>query len=142
MGYDCQICIYFKNATYTGHPSSSIIVINLRNRVILIGTVLEDPEYIKFKTGNRLAKLMVSTTYIYQTKERAIKQTMKHKTIAWNDVADNIKKKLSEGLEVVVDGHLVNRVYTNKNGESKVITEIIVDSFITQAKMRFSEKRA
>lgn len=115
---------------------------NLRNRVILIGTVVEDPEFIKFKTGNRLAKLTVSTTDVYQTKDRAIKQTMRHKTIAWNDVADNIKKKLSEGLEVVVDGHLVNRVYTNKDGESKVITEIIVDSFITQAKMRFTEKRA
>lgn len=115
---------------------------NLRNRVILIGTVVENPEYIKFKTGNRLAKLIVSTTDVYQTKERAIKQTMKHKTIAWNEVADNIHKRLTKGSEVVVDGHLVNRVYTNKNGESKVITEIIVDSFITQAKMRFSEKRA
>ncbi len=115
---------------------------NLRNRVILIGTVIENPEYIKFKTGNRIAKLTISTTDTYQTKERKIKQTMKHKTIAWNETADNIKKRLFEGDEVVVDGHLVNRMYKNKNGETKVISEIIVDSFISQLRINISEKRA
>ncbi len=115
---------------------------NLRNRVILIGTVLSNPEFILFSTGNRLAKFTVSTTDVYQKKDKQIKQTMKHKVIAWNETADNAKKKLTEGCEVVIDGHLVNRVYTDKSGISKSISEIVVDSLTTQAKRMIPEKRA
>ena len=115
---------------------------NLRNRVILIGDVQNNPEHYSFKSGNRLSKFIVSTTDVFQTKDNRIKQVMRHNVVAWNEVADNVKKQLTLGCEVVIDGHLVNRVYKDKSGEPRSISEVVADTFLTQSKRNVSEKRA
>ncbi len=115
---------------------------NLRNRVILIGDVVGDPIHYSFKTGNRLCKFTVSTTDVFQTKDKKIKQVMTHNVVAWNEVADNIKKKAIAGSEVVIDGHLVNRVYKDKTGKSNSISEVVADTFLTHARNKLAEKRA
>jgi single-strand DNA-binding protein len=45
-------------------------------------------------------------------------------------VAEIAEKLLQKGTEVTVDGKLVNRTYTDKQGEKKYITEVVVSELL------------
>jgi len=50
--------------------------------------------------------------------------------IAWGKVADIAEKFLNKGTEVAIEGKLVNRNYTDKEGNKKYITEIQVNELL------------
>ena len=52
--------------------------------------------------------------------------TQWHNIIAWGKVADRIEAEFKKGSFVTVDGRLVSRSYTDKNGQKRYITEIVV----------------
>jgi len=103
----------------------------LRNKVQLIGNLGNAPEIRTTDSGKKLAKFSVATNEEYrsQTGER-IKETQWHNLIAWGKLADLAEKYLSKGTEVAVEGKLVNRNYTDKEGNKKYVTEIQVNELL------------
>jgi single-strand DNA-binding protein len=49
--------------------------------------------------------------------------------VAWGKLAQQMAESLRKGEEIAIEGRLSNRTYTDKQGNLKYITEIIVNEF-------------
>jgi single-strand DNA-binding protein len=98
---------------------------NLRNKVQLIGHLGSAPEVKIFEGGKKLARLNIATNDYYRnSKGDKIVETCWHTVIAWGKAADIAEKYFTKGAEVVVEGKLVNRTFSDKEGVKRSITEI------------------
>lgn len=112
------------------------IVMNaLRNKVQLIGNLGADPEIKNFDGGKKLVRLSIATNETYKNaKGEKVNDTQWHNVIAWGKNAEVIGKYLKKGSEVAVEGKLVNRNYTGKDGVKRYSTEIQVNEFLLLGK--------
>ena len=103
----------------------------LRNKVSLIGRLGAQPEMVKLNSGSRVARMNIATNESYRDKAGEwVEKTQWHHVVAWGPVADRITEKLDKGMEVYVDGRLVNRKYETKTGETRHVTEIEINGFL------------
>src|SRR3989442_1632882 len=103
----------------------------LRNKVQLIGNLGMNPEIKTLDGGKKLAKMSIATNESYKNaKGELVKETQWHNLIAWGKTADIIEKYLKKGSEVAIEGKLINRNYTDKEGLKRYITEIQVSDFL------------
>ncbi len=103
----------------------------LRNKVQLIGNLGMNPEIKTLDGGRKLAKMSIATNESYKNaKGEYVKETQWHNLIAWGKTAETVEKLLSKGSEVAIEGKLINRNYTDKEGQKKYITEIEVNEFL------------
>jgi single-strand DNA-binding protein len=103
----------------------------LRNKVQLIGNLGMNPEIKTLDGDKKLAKMSLATNESYKNaKGEKVTETQWHNLIAWGKTADIIEKYLKKGSEVAIEGKLINRVYTDKEGLKKYITEIQVNEVL------------
>ncbi len=103
----------------------------LKNKVQLIGNLGNAPEVRTTETGKKLVKFSVATNEIYRNANgEKIKETQWHNLIAWGKVAEIAEKYLLKGTEVAIEGKLINRNYTDKEGNKKYITEVQVNELL------------
>jgi len=108
------------------------------NKAFLIGRVTKDPEVLMTPSGNKVAKISLATNE-YQGKGKDDKTTF-HNLVAWNKTADIAEQYVIKGQEIMVEGHIDNRSYEDKNGVKKYISEIIVERLQLGSKPK-SEKQ-
>ena len=97
----------------------------LRNKVQLIGNLGMDPEIKNLDGGKKLAKMSIATNETYKNnKGEKVTETQWHNLIAWGKTAEICEKFLKKGSEIAVEGKLVNRNYTDKEGIKRYVTEI------------------
>ena len=63
-------------------------------------------------------------------KGEKVTETQWHNLVAWGKLAEIIEKYIGKGKEVAIEGKLVNRSYTDKDGIKKYITEIQVNELL------------
>ena len=103
----------------------------LRNKVQLIGNLGNDPEVKTFEKGKKLAKFSIATNESYKNASgERITDTQWHNLIVWGKTADIVEKYLKKGNEVAVEGKLINRNYTDKQGIKRYVTEIQVSEVL------------
>ena len=103
----------------------------LRNKVQLIGNLGMNPEVKTLDGGKKLAKMSIATNESYKNaKGERVTETQWHNLIAWGKTAEIIEKLLKKGSEVAVEGKLINRNYTDKEGIKRYITEIEVHELL------------
>ncbi len=103
----------------------------LRNRVQLIGNLGNDPEIINLEDGKKIAKFSIATNETYKNAQGdKVENTYWHNLIAWNKTAELVEKYLLKGKEIAVDGKLTNRSYQTDEGETKYVTEILVNEIL------------
>lgn len=103
----------------------------LRNRVQLIGNLGNAPEVRKTETGKKLVRFSVATNESYRnTNGDKVTETQWHNLVAWGKLADIVEKFLSKGSEVAIEGKLINRNYTDKEGIKKYVSEIQVSELL------------
>ncbi|HMT29557.1 MAG TPA: single-stranded DNA-binding protein [Bacteroidia bacterium] len=102
----------------------------LKNKVTLIGNLGMDPEVKDTEGGHKLAKMSLATNETFKNKGEKVTETMWHNLIAWGKMAEFMGKYLQKGSEVVIEGKLINRNYTDKSGVKKYITEVQVNDFL------------
>lgn len=113
---------------------------NLRNRVQLIGNLGMDPEVITFNSDRKLAKFSVATSQTYiNSKGDRVQDTQWHNIVAWGKLAELAEKYLKKGCEAALDGKLVYRSYEGKDGQTKYITEIVLNEFVKLSKKQPAE---
>ena len=97
----------------------------LKNKVQLIGNLGNAPEVKNTENGKKLARFSMATneTYRGRTGEK-ITETTWHNVVAWGKVADIAEKFLTKGKEIAIEGKLINRSYTDKDGIKRYVTEI------------------
>ena len=59
-----------------------------------------------------------------------VNETQWHNLVAWGKTAEFAERYLEKGQEVVVEGKILNRSYTDKEGQKKYITEISVNEIL------------
>jgi single-strand DNA-binding protein len=63
-----------------------------------------------------------------------VTETQWHSIVAWGKLAEIAEKYLSKGTEVVVEGKLVNKQYTDKQGIKRNVTEIQANELLILSK--------
>ncbi len=103
----------------------------LKNKVQLIGNLGNAPEVRTLDGGKKMARFSIATNETYRNaKGEKVTETQWHNMIAWGKVAEIAEKYLTKGKEVVVEGKLVNRNYTDKDGNKKYSTEVQVNELL------------
>lgn len=103
----------------------------LKNKVQLIGNLGNAPEVKTTETGKKLARFSVATNESYRNANgEKVTETTWHNLVAWGKVADIAEKYLTKGSEVAIEGKLINRSYTDKDGNKKYITEVQVNELL------------
>jgi single-strand DNA-binding protein len=64
------------------------------------------------------------------SKGEKVTDTQWHQVVAWGKSAELAEKLLFKGTEVAIEGKLVNRVYSTKEGEKKYITEVQLNEML------------
>lgn len=103
----------------------------LRNKVQLIGNLGNAPEVRSTESGKKLARFSVATNESYRNAQgEKITETQWHNLVAWGKLAEIVEKYLNKGSEVVIEGKLINRNYTDKEGNKKYVTEVEVSELL------------
>jgi len=103
----------------------------IKNKVQLIGNLGNAPEVKNMEGGKKLAKFSIATNENYKNlKGERVTETQWHNIVAWGKVAEIVEKYLAKGTEVAVEGKLVYRNYTDKDGVKKYYTEIQVSELL------------
>ncbi len=97
------------------------------NLVILVGGLGRDAE-TRFTTNNvSVTSFSVATEHSYKKDEDWKDETTWHNCVAFN-LSDWIKDKLKKGEKVYLRGRISNTSYTDKDGNKRYKSEVIVDS--------------
>ena len=103
----------------------------LKNKVQLIGNLGNAPEVKTTESGKKLARFSVATNESYRNaKGEKVTETTWHNLVAWGKVADIAEKYLTKGKEIAIEGKLINRSYTDKDGNKNYITEVEVHELL------------
>ena len=93
------------------------------NQVTLLGILTRDPELKYTQSGKAFTKFSIAVTREFNRDEADFINC-----IAWDKRAETICKYLRKGRRIALQGRLNVRQY-EKDGETKWITEVIVDKF-------------
>ncbi|HNW96858.1 MAG TPA: single-stranded DNA-binding protein [Bacteroidales bacterium] len=100
------------------------------NKVELNGFIGIEPEMTNFNNGGKKLHFSLATNESYKNRDGEwIKETTWHNIVLWNKTAEDAEKILKKGTRVSITGKLVNRVYTDKKGNKKYISEIVANTF-------------
>src|SRR5215475_6151131 len=102
------------------------------NKVILVGNLGKDPEVRRMQSGDPVVNLSIATSETWRDKasgERKEK-TEWHRVVIFNkNLADVAEKYLRKGSKVYVEGQLQTRKWTDKDGQEKYTTEVVLQNF-------------
>mgnify|MGYP003637290971 FL=1 len=103
----------------------------IKNQVVLIGNLGNDPEVTNFESGSRIAKFSMATNETYK-KENGEKttQTEWHTIVVWGNLVSIVERYLEKGSEVCIKGKITYRNYQDKQDITKYITEIKADEVL------------
>ncbi|MGN6516983.1 MAG: single-stranded DNA-binding protein [Rhizomicrobium sp.] len=102
------------------------------NKVILVGNLGKDPEVRRLQSGDPVVNLSIATSESWRDKatgERKEK-TEWHRVVIFNkNLAEVAEKYLRKGSKVYVEGALQTRKWTDKDGQEKYSTEVVLQNF-------------
>ena len=96
----------------------------------LVGNLTADPELRFTPSGNPVASFTVASTprtFDRQAGEWKDGHALFMHCSIWRDAAENVAESLTKGTRVIVQGRLVQRSYTTREGESRTVVEMQVD---------------
>lgn len=99
------------------------------NKVIILGTLGQDPEVKYTPSGAAVCNLSVATSEQWRDKQTGEKkeQTEWHRIVLFGKVAEIAGEYLRKGSQAYFDGQLRTRKWTDQAGVEKYTTEIVVN---------------
>jgi len=96
------------------------------NRVTLHGFTGKDPEIKTLESGKKIAKFTFATSESHKDSTGNKQTTTEwHSCIVWDKLADLCEKYVKKGSELILEGKITYRDYTDKEGVKKYFTEIV-----------------
>src|SRR5437868_2216596 len=102
------------------------------NKVILVGNLGKDPETRRMQSGDPVVNLSIATSETWRDKSSGERKekTEWHRVVIFNkNLAEVAEKYLRKGSKVYVEGSLQTRKWTDKDGQEKYSTEIVLQNF-------------
>lgn len=98
------------------------------NKVIIVGTLGNDPEVKYSASGSAIANLSVATSEQWKDKQTGEKKehTEWHRVVIFGKIAEVAGEYLRKGSQVYIEGQLRTRKWTDSNGVDKYTTEIVI----------------
>jgi single-strand DNA-binding protein len=92
------------------------------NKITLVGNLTRDPE-IRYVDGG--GKAVTKFALAINRKSKAGDETMFIDIVAWDRLGEICNQYLKKGMSALVEGRLVIRDFTNKDGEKKKAIEVV-----------------
>jgi single-strand DNA-binding protein len=102
------------------------------NKVILLGNLGRDPEVRNAQSGLKIVNLAVATSDTWNDKASGERkeQTEWHRVVIMNDKLGEVAERyLKKGSKVYLEGKLQTRKWTDKDGQERYTTEIMIGRF-------------
>jgi single-strand DNA-binding protein len=102
------------------------------NKVILVGNLGRDPETRRMTSGDPVVNISLATSESWRDKSSGERKekTEWHRVVIFNpNLADVAEKYLRKGSKVYIEGQLTTRKWTDKDGQEKYSTEIVLNRF-------------
>lgn len=101
------------------------------NKVMLIGNVGKDPEIRYVDNGVCTAKVSLATStpgYTLPNGTQVPERAEWHNLLFWRRLAEVVEKYVRKGDKLYVEGELRTRNYTDRQGVTRYVTEVWVNS--------------
>lgn len=100
------------------------------NKIILIGRTTKDIELKEIK-GNKSkgTEDTVVANFTLAVDDRKSGETSFPNCVAWGNLAERLERYIKKGMPVVIWGRLRTRVYEDKDGNRRFVTEVIAEGF-------------
>ena len=108
------------------------------NKVLLIGRLGNDTEIKQMQNGKSVARLSVATSENWKDKNSGEKKekTEWHRVVIFNEGLVNVVQQyLKKGAQVYIEGQLSTNKYTDKDGQEKYSTQIVLQGYNSTLKM-------
>jgi len=102
------------------------------NKVILVGNLGRDPEIRSFQNGGRVASFSLATSDSWKDKATGERKerTEWHRVSVLNEkLVDVVERYVKKGSKLYIEGQLETRKYTDKDGQEKYTTEVVLRPF-------------
>jgi len=102
------------------------------NKVILIGNLGKDPEIRSMQSGDKVASFSIATSENWKDKTTGEKKekTEWHRISCFNQgLVKVIESYVKKGSKVYIEGQLETRKWTDKDGQEKYSTEVVLRPF-------------
>lgn len=102
------------------------------NKVTLIGNLGQDPEVRSMQSGDKIVNMSIATAETWKDKTTGEKKerTQWHRIVIFNQgLASIAERYLKKGSKVYIEGQLETRKWTDKDGQDKYSTEVVLRPF-------------
>ena len=102
------------------------------NKVILIGNLGRDPEVRRMNSGDSVVNFSIATTESWRDKASGERKdrTEWHNIVIFNENLGKVAEQyLKKGSKVYLEGQLQTREYTDKDGNQRKSTEVVLQRF-------------
>ena len=107
----------------------------LKNKVQLIGRLGQDPEIVTFNDGNKMAKFSLATDDSYKDKNgNKVERAYWHNIVVKNGLVKVVEEYITKGQEIAIEGKLTNRVWEDKEGNKRYVTEVVCNELLMLSK--------
>lgn len=102
---------------------------NVKNSVRLTGLAGSDPVVVNFANEKRMARVSIAVNEFYKNNSgEPVNQTQWFNLIFWNKKVELVEKVVKKGIRFSIEGKLSTQTYTDKKGEQRYTTEIVVNT--------------
>jgi len=103
-----------------------------QNKVQLIGYIGKDPDFKQLPSGDPLAVIRLAThQWVFRKDASPVKHTAWHTIKLWrNKQIESIRHQLIKGSHILVEGSIIYRQYTNKEGSARYVTDIYANHIV------------
>ncbi len=114
-----------------GNEGKTKVMYALKNKAQLIGHIGAAPDVRSFEDGKKWTRFSLATNETYRNAQGVkVTDTQWHHLVAYGKVAELIEKYVAKGSEIAIEGKLINRSYTDKEGIKKYVTEVQVSELL------------
>ena len=107
----------------------------INNKVQLIGNVGDVPQINISQSDHKTAKIILSTLETFKTTEgEKLRETVWHNIICHGKLADICEKYIVKGTEIAIEGKLITRSITDKQGQLRIVVEIHANELLILTK--------
>jgi single-strand DNA-binding protein len=102
------------------------------NKVILVGNLGRDPEVRRTSAGEPVVNFSVATSETWRDRQSGERRerTEWHNVVIFNENLGKVAEQyLKKGSKVYLEGALQTRKFTDKNGQERTATEIVLQKF-------------
>lgn len=102
------------------------------NKVILVGNLGRDPEVRRLSSGDPVVNFSIATSETWKDKSSGERKekTEWHNVVIYNENLGRVAEQyLKKGSKVYIEGQLQTREYTDKEGQQRRTTEVVLQRF-------------